>query len=58
MQTIEKLLGILQNDALVRQILVGAYWTSVVLETDPPRCGLASTLRGEGHHGGFPVGSG
>jgi uncharacterized protein (DUF4213/DUF364 family) len=31
----------------VQQILVGAFWTAVVLETNPPRCGLASTLRAE-----------
>lgn len=55
MNTVEKLLASIQSDAAVQQILVGAYWTAVVLDTDPPRCGLASTLRGEGHHGGFPV---
>ena len=47
MQTIEKLLDSLHGDAPVQQILVGAFWTAVVLETDPPRCGLASTLRAE-----------
>lgn len=47
MKTIEGLLGSLREDAPVRQILVGAFWTAVVLETDPPRCGLASTLRAE-----------
>lgn len=47
MKTIDKLLESLANDAPVRQILVGAFWTAVVLETDPPRCGLASTLRAE-----------
>jgi len=31
----------------VRSLVVGAFWTAVVLETDPPRCGLASTLRAE-----------
>jgi hypothetical protein len=35
--------------------LVGAFWTAVVLDTDPPRCGLASTLRGETHHEGPPI---
>ena len=25
----------------------GAFWTAVVLDTDPPRCGLASTLRAD-----------
>lgn len=39
----------------MRQALVGAFWTAVVLDTDLPRCGLASTLRGETHHEGPPV---
>jgi uncharacterized protein (DUF4213/DUF364 family) len=47
MKTIDKLLDSLHGDAPVRQILVGAFWTAVVVETDPPRCGLASTLRAE-----------
>jgi uncharacterized protein (DUF4213/DUF364 family) len=47
MVMIDKLLDSLQGDAPVRQILVGAFWTAVVLDTDPPRCGLASTLRAE-----------
>jgi uncharacterized protein (DUF4213/DUF364 family) len=47
MKTIEKLLNSLETDAPVRQILVGAFWTGVVVDTDPPRCGLASTLRAE-----------
>jgi uncharacterized protein (DUF4213/DUF364 family) len=47
MKTIEKLLASLETDAPVRQILVGAFWTAVVVDTDPPRCGLASTLRAE-----------
>jgi uncharacterized protein (DUF4213/DUF364 family) len=48
MTTIDRLLESLTNDAPVRQILVGAFWTAVVLNTDPPRCGLASTLHAEG----------
>jgi uncharacterized protein (DUF4213/DUF364 family) len=44
----DRLLDSLETDAPVRQILVGAFWTAVVLDTDPPRCGLASTLRAEG----------
>jgi uncharacterized protein (DUF4213/DUF364 family) len=48
MKTINKLLNSLQADDPVSQILVGAFWTAVVLDTDPPRCGLASTLRAEG----------
>jgi uncharacterized protein (DUF4213/DUF364 family) len=47
MDTIDRLLESLPGDAPVRQILVGAFWTAVVLDTDPPRCGLASTLRAE-----------
>lgn len=55
MNTIDALLSSLQADAPVRQVLVGAFWTAVVLDTDPPRCGLASTLRGESHEAGPPV---
>ena len=55
MNTIELLLAELKNDAPVRQVLVGAYWTAVVLDTDPPRCGLASTLHGENHDAGPSV---
>jgi uncharacterized protein (DUF4213/DUF364 family) len=43
----DALLNGLQDDAPVRQLLVGAFWTAVVLDADPPRCGLASTLRAE-----------
>jgi hypothetical protein len=53
--TIEALLADLKADAPVRQVLVGAFWTAVVLEGDPPRCGLASTLRAETHDEGPPV---
>jgi len=52
---INALLGSLHTDAPVRQVLVGAFWTAVVLDTDPVRCGLASTLRGETHEAGPPV---
>ena len=55
MTTIEALLAELKADAPVRQVLVGAFWTAVVLEGDPPRCGLASTLRAEPHEMGPPV---
>jgi uncharacterized protein (DUF4213/DUF364 family) len=44
----ESLLATLRTDAPVRQVLVGALWTGVVLGTEPPRCGLASTLQ-SGH---------
>ncbi len=47
MDTTDRLLESLREDAPVQQILVGAFWTAVVLDTDPPRCGLASTLRAE-----------
>lgn len=47
METIDLLLKSLEGDAPIRQILVGAFWTAVVLDTDPPRCGLASTLRAD-----------
>jgi hypothetical protein len=53
--TIEALLGSLQSDAPVRQVLVGVFWTAVVLNTDPPRCGLASTIRPAAHPDGHPV---
>jgi uncharacterized protein (DUF4213/DUF364 family) len=48
METTDRLLDSLKTDAPVRQILVGTFWTAVMLDTDPPRCGLASTLRAEG----------
>jgi uncharacterized protein (DUF4213/DUF364 family) len=53
--TIEVLLKSLQADAAVRQVVVGAFWTAVVLDTEPPRCGLASTVRPATHPGGPPV---
>jgi len=53
--TIEALLESLQASAPVRRVLVGAFWTVVVLDTDPPRCGLASTVRGGTHEAGPPV---
>ena len=49
------LLSSLQADAPVHQVLVGAFWTAVVLSTDPPRCGLSSTLRPATHPGGPSV---
>jgi uncharacterized protein (DUF4213/DUF364 family) len=52
---IEVLLKSLQTNAPVLQALVGVFWTAVVLDTDPPRCGLASTLRPATHPGGPPV---
>lgn len=55
MSITDLLLGSVRADAPVRQVLVGAFWTAVVLDTDPPRCGLASTLRGATHDDGPPV---
>ncbi len=51
----ELLLDDLQADAPVRQVLMGAFWTAVVLDTNPVQCGLASTLRGETHRLGPPI---
>ena len=55
MSIIDVLLGDLHTDAPVRRVLVGAFWTAVVLDTDPLRCGLASTLRPTTHQDGPPV---
>lgn len=55
MSTTDRLLDHTQRDAPVREVLVGAFWTAVVLEGDPPRCGLASTLRAEDHASGPPL---
>ena len=55
MNTTEALLDSIQADAPVRQVLVGAFWTAVVLNTSPLRCGLASTLRPATHHDGAPI---
>lgn len=51
----EALLSDLQADALVRDVLIGAFWTLVVVDTEPARCGLASTLRGETSQDGPPI---
>jgi uncharacterized protein (DUF4213/DUF364 family) len=53
--TTEALLDSVRFDAPARQVLIGAYWTAVVLETDPPRAGLASTVRPAEHPDGHPV---
>jgi uncharacterized protein (DUF4213/DUF364 family) len=52
---IEALLHSVQVDAPVQQVTVGAFWTAVALDTDPPSCGLASTMRPATHPGGPPV---
>jgi hypothetical protein len=53
--TTETLLKDLEIDAPVREVLIGAFWTLVTLDTEPVRCGLASTLRGETSHEGPPI---
>jgi len=55
LNTAEALLDSLQGDAPVRQVLVGAFWTAVVLNANPPRCGLASTIRPAAHTSSYPV---
>ncbi len=55
MPTIDALLEDLEVDAPVSQVLMGAFWTAVVLGGECLRCGLASTLRGETDHHGPPV---
>jgi len=55
MDTADVLVASLQANAPVRQVVVGAFWTAVVLDVDPPRCGLSSTLRPDTHRGGSPV---
>ena len=47
MDIVDRLLNSVGQDAPVQQIVVGAFWTAVVVEGDPPRCGLASTLHAE-----------
>lgn len=54
MPIIDVLLDDMEMDAPVRQVLMGTFWTAVVLDTNPPRCGLASTLRGETNHAEGP----
>jgi len=53
---IDDLLAALPGDAPVQHVLIGAFWTAVVVETTQgPCCGLASAMRPAEHHGGFPV---
>ena len=47
MSIIEQLLGSLKGEAKVTELQVGLFWTAVVLDTSPPVCGLASTVRGD-----------
>ena len=55
MTTIESLLSSVTFDSPVRQVCLGPFWTAVVLDTEPVRCGLASTLRRATHAEGPPV---
>lgn len=55
MTTTETLLADLETDAPVGEVLIGAFWTLVGLDTEPARWGLASTLRGESSHEGPPI---
>lgn len=50
MEVLDALLATL-SDVPVREVRMGPSWTAVVAEVDGRlRCGLASTLRGGGHH--------
>ncbi len=55
MKTIEALLQTIEQDAPVRDVTVGSFWTAVVIATDPVRCGLAASLRSAGHPDGPAV---
>ena len=55
MSAIEKLLATSKADAPLRQVVIGAFWTAVLLKTSPARCGMASTLSGHPHRGGPPL---
>ena len=50
MKSVERLLGCLNKDAPLRDVIVGAFQTAVVLEAEPPRCGLSSSLTAGHHH--------
>jgi uncharacterized protein (DUF4213/DUF364 family) len=47
---VDRLLEGIRSDARARQIVVGVFWTAVVLDGDPPRCGLASSVVGPHSH--------
>ena len=44
MTTIDRLIEEVRTDAPLQNIVVGAFWIAVVLDGDPRRCGLASSL--------------
>jgi uncharacterized protein (DUF4213/DUF364 family) len=48
--SVERLLGCLNKDAPLKEVIVGAFQTAVVLESEPPRCGLSSSLTTDHHH--------
>lgn len=54
MSLLDELLETL-SDAPLETVCVGAHWTAVVVLRDGLRCGLASTMPGEGPHGESPV---
>jgi len=49
-KSVDRLLGCLNKDAPLRDVIVGAFQTAVVLEAEPPRCGLSSSLTTDHHH--------
>ena len=55
MSITDALLDNLHSDAPLRQVVIGSFWTTVVLDTPLPRAGMASTLRGTSHEAGPPV---
>jgi uncharacterized protein (DUF4213/DUF364 family) len=57
-RTTDALLESLSANAQVARVLVGAFWTAVVLDAASPCCGLASTMHGghrEHHLSGPPL---
>jgi uncharacterized protein (DUF4213/DUF364 family) len=55
LKTVESLLETVHDDREVVEVLVGTFWTAVMIDGTPPRCGLASTLRPPSHPLGPPV---
>ena len=50
MKSIDRLLGCLNKDAPLKEVIVGAFQTAVALDSEPPRCGLSSSLTTDHHH--------
>ena len=48
-ETVDALLKSIDVDSAVLDVMVGSLWTAVVIDADPPRCGLASSLRPASH---------